>query len=373
MASTSFNQEISIGGRIVSEGGPVFVIAEAGINHNGDLALAKKLVDAAKAAGADAVKFQTFIAEEEVTRKLQKVEYQKEGEADQESYFDMIKKWEFSEAQWQELVAYCTRAGIMFLSTPSEEVSARLLERLGVSAYKIGSNDLVTIPMLEEIFLWHKPVILSTGMAMPDEIGDALNAAQAAGNRDVIVLHCTSSYPTPAHELNLRAIQTLHSAFGTLVGFSDHSAGLVAAPLAVLLGATVVETHMTLDKTLPGPDQRMALDPVEFKTLVDAIRTAEGVPQSEREAAIQKVPDTAVMLGTGVKTPTSAEMEMRLATRKGIVARRTIQKGEVITRDMLAYKRPYEGLPAKDYGQLVGRRTQQQIEQDEFITMGMLA
>lgn len=364
-----FAKEIRIGTKVIREGGPVFIIAEAGINHNGDMVLAKKLVDMAKAGGADAVKFQTFVAEEEVTKKLQKVAYQKEGEADQEPYFDMIKRWEFNETQWRELSDYAKKKGIIFISTPSEEVSARLLHRLKVPAFKIASNDMVTIPMIEEIAEWHTPMIISTGMAVPEEIEETLSVVRAAGATDVVILHCTSEYPTPAHDLNLRAITTLQKTFDCLVGFSDHSAGVTAAPLAVLLGAVVVETHITLDKTLPGPDQRLALDQGEFTGLVKAIRHAEAVPENARAAEMRKIPNAEVMLGSAEKKPTPAELEMRVPTRKSIVARRDIKVGEVLERSMLAYRRSSgTGLPPRDYKTVLGKKTVVDIPQDEFIT-----
>jgi len=368
-----FARDIHIGSKTIGAGHPCFIIAEAGINHNGDMDLAKKLIDMSADAGADAVKFQTFIAEEEVTKQLKKVEYQKSGKDDTESYYDMIKKWEFDEGQHRELMAYSEARGIIFMSTPSEEVSARMLHRLDVPAYKIGSNDLVTIPMIEEIASWHKPMILSTGMAEIDEIQESLDVVSAVGNREIVLLHCTSSYPTPPQDLNLRAIETLRKTFGCLVGFSDHSAGTVAAVLAVLLGAVLVETHITLDKKLPGPDQSMALDPVEFATLVQAIRAAQKVEESGREDAIQTIPNAEVMLGTGEKRPTPAEMKMRHATRKGIVARRDIKEGEVITREMLAYKRPYDGLPARRYKDVIGKVATGPIHQDEYISIEKLS
>lgn len=368
----NFNQEIHIGSKSIRDWGRVFVIAEAGINHNGDMRLAKKLVDMAVTAGADAVKFQTFKAEEEVTKKLQKVEYQKDSEGDKESYFEMIKKLEFDESQWRELIEYCKEKRIIFLSTPSEEVSARMLSRLGVPAFKIGSNDLVTTPMLEEIAGWGKPMILSTGMATVDEIKEAIETVGAAGNRDTILLHCTSSYPTPSQDLNLLAIETLRETFGCLVGFSDHSGGVEAAPLAVALGAVVIETHITLDKSLPGPDHSIALDLQEFTALVVAIRNIEVLDAETRKKEIAQTPNVELMLGNAEKRPTPAELEMRKATRKGIVARRDIQPGEVLIKEMLSFKRPYDGIPARLYKTLIGKEVAQDISQDEYIVEGML-
>ncbi len=363
-----FAKEIHIGPKVIRGGGPCFVVAEAGINHNGDLALAKKLVDMSVAAGADAVKFQTFVAEEEVTKKLQKVAYQKSREDDQESYFEMIKKLEFTEGKWRELTKYCKKRGIIFLSTPSEEVSARFLHTLGVPAFKIGSNDLVTLPMLQEIAGWGKPIILSTGMADLEEIQEALYTVSAAGNHNVILLQCTSRYPTPPEEMNVAVIETLKNAFGTLVGLSDHSEGIDAAPLAVLLGAVVVEKHITCDKNLPGPEQKIALEPLAFSAMVKAIRRVEGLDRAARAAEIARIPDAKILLGSPEKKPIALELEMRTATRKGIVARRAIKAGEVMTPDMLAYKRPYEGIPARLYQKIIGRKAATDIGKDEFIT-----
>jgi sialic acid synthase SpsE len=268
---------------------------------------------------------------------------------------------------------YSVQKNIIFLSTPSEEVSARMLERLGVLAYKIGSNDLVTTPMLEEIAAWHKPTILSTGMATPDEIEETLDVFKEAGNKDVVILHCTSSYPTPPQDLNLRAIETLQKTFGCLVGFSDHSAGVAAAPLAVMLGAAVVETHITFDKTLPGPDHSMSLNPSEFAQLVATIRRAEGVPKESRAAEISKIPSAEIMLGNPDKKPTEAELAMRTPTRKSIVARRTIKAGETIDPSMLAYKRPQGGMPARLYKSVLGKKATVDIVEDEYILEEMLA
>ena len=367
-----FSQEIKIGSKTIRTGGPCFVIAEAGINHNGSMDLARQLANLAIAAGADAVKFQTFIADQEVTKKLKKVAYQKSDAGDEESYYDMIKKWEFNEQQHRELMAYCAEKGIIFLSTPSEEVSARLLHKLDVSAYKIGSNDLVTLPMIEEIAGWGKPMILSTGMADMAEVKEALATVSAAGNQNVIVLQCTSSYPTAPENMNVSVVKTLRDTFDVLVGLSDHSIGLEAAPLAVLLGAVVVEKHITVDRTLPGPDQSMALDLADFTAFVRSIREVEGLSAEEREKRITSYPNAQTLLGNSEKKPTPAELDMRHATRKGIVARSHIKAGEIITREMLAFKRPYDGMPAREYKMVLGKEAVADIPEEEYITSEML-
>ncbi len=341
----TFAKEIHIGPKTVRENGPCFIIAEAGLNHNGNLELAKKLIDVAVEAGADAVKFQTFKAEEENTKKLS-------------AYLEMIKKMEFGEEDHKVLIDYCQKKNIIFLSTPSEEISADLLQKLKVPAFKIASNDIVTTPMLVKIAKFGKPMIVSTGMAELGEIGEAVDVIRSSGNRDLILLHCTSSYPTPLKDLNLRVMETLKKEFGSLVGFSDHSEGLEAAPLAVLLGAVIIEKHFTLDKNMSGPDHKMSLLPKELKELVKRIRHAEKMR---------------VILGSFIKKPTAMELKVRKITRKGIVARRAIKKGEVIKISMLAYKRPALGISPKFYRQILGRKTKVDLAKDEFIEKKFLS
>jgi len=319
------------------EDSSVKIVCEAGINHNGSIKLAKKLIDVAAKAGCDAVKFQTFIAEEEVTNKSKK-------------YRDMIKKLEFNEEQHKELMKYCKKKKIMFLSTPSEGKSAEMLNRLGVQAFKIGSNDIITLPFLEQIARYKKPIILSRGMATMQEIDEALETIRGQSNNSIILLHCTSNYPAENKDLNLNVIKTLKEDFNIPIGYSDHSKGIDAAVYAVVLGAEVIEKHITLDRNLPGPDQKMSIEPKELIEMVKRIREAE------------------VMLGTGIVIPTKSELNMRKHTRKGIVASRDIQKGEKIYLDNITYKRPMIGIPANRYKEIIGKVAKSKIKKDEYIT-----
>ncbi len=367
MTALGFSQEIQIGNRVIRKGGPCFVIAEAGINHNGEISLAKKLVDIAVLAGADAVKFQTFIAEEEVTKELQKVTYQKNNDEDQESYFDMIKKLEFTEENHRELIDYCNDKNIIFLSTPSDMKSAVMLEGLGVPAFKIASNDLVTTPQLEQIAEFGKPIILSTGMGTIDEVQTALDVIASKNNREVIVLQCTSNYPTAPADLNLNTIDTLAEC-GTLIGFSDHSEGVIAAKIAVLKGAVVVEKHITIDHDLPGPDQKLALELPLFREMIISIRHIEKKDLDERARLIAEIPNVEIYLGSTEKKPSAAELIMRQATRKSIVARHDLKKGTVINFSDLAFKRPAVGLPPNRYRELIGKVVTEDLSSDSFFT-----
>ncbi|MDI6917988.1 MAG: N-acetylneuraminate synthase, partial [Thermoplasmatales archaeon] len=300
--------DVKIGNRIIGKGNPCFIIAEAGVNHNGEMNLAKKLIDTAKNAKADAVKFQTFKTGKILIKEAPKAEYQKEttGEGTQ---YEMIKKLELSEKDFKELAGYAKQRGIMFLSTPFDEESADLLEKLNVPAFKIGSGDLTNLPLLEYIAKKDKTIIISTGMATLDEVRDAVNAIKNAGNNQIILLHCTSNYPAKIGDCNLRAMHTLEKEFNVPVGYSDHTLGITVSVAAVAMGASVIEKHFTLDKNLPGPDHRASLEPDELKEMVKKIRNVEKA------------------LGTGEKKPAESEMETQKVARKSIVAKVNIQKG----------------------------------------------
>ena len=356
---------VLIGKRMVGEDQPALIIAEAGVNHNGSIALAKQLIDAAALAGADVVKFQSFKAEEEVLASMQTAGYQR-CQAE-ESYLEMIRKLELSESDHCGLMGYCREKGIMFMSTPSEGTSAEMLNRLGVEAFKIGSNDIVTLPMLEQVARYHKPMIISRGMATREEITQAISTIRLAGNNDIVLLHCTSSYPSKLSQLNLGAIEILKQEFGLPVGYSDHSEGLEAPVAARLLGAVVIEKHFTLDRKLPGPDQRFSLEPEQLKLMVQQIRHAEKLPAEEQARLKSQIDPT--LIGTRDIFPTDAEIQMRAYTRKSIVARKEILKGQQLTVENITFKRPGTGLLANQYREILGRIALRDISPDEFITL----
>lgn len=332
----------------------VFIIAEAGVNHNGDLDLARRLVDAAVDAGADAVKFQTFRADRLASRLAQRAEYQKEnlggGEQDQLS---MLRKLELDEAAHVELMDRCRARGIEFMSTPFDHESITLLERLGMPRYKIPSGEVNNLPYLRRIAALGKPVILSTGMCDLNDVRAAVEALLLAGQdpRRLILLHCNSGYPTPDEDVNLRAMRTLAKAFPEVAGagYSDHTLGLEASLAATALGAVIIEKHFTLDRALPGPDHKISLLPEELAAMVRGIRRIEN------------------MLGSPEKKPTPSEIPNIAIARKSIVAARPIAAGEIFSEDNLAAKRPGTGLSPMLWDQVVGRPAPRNFEADELI------
>ncbi|MFC1931518.1 N-acetylneuraminate synthase [Chloroflexota bacterium] len=344
-------KRIRISNRFIGEGEPCFIIAEAGVNHNGDISLAKQLIDVAKEAGADAVKFQTFTTERIVTRYAEKTQYQKETTSSEEAQFEMIKKLELSGGDFKELSAHAQNRGIFFLSTPFDEGSVDLLDKLRVPAFKVGSGEITNFPLIRYIARKKKPVILSTGMALLDEIEEALAAIRQEGMNEITLLHCVSSYPTRVEDTNLRAIETLRNTFKLPVGLSDHTLGISIPIAAVALGACIVEKHFTLDNNLPGPDQRASLEPAELKQMVKAIRDVEKA------------------MGDGIKRPTKEEAENKKASRRSIVAEVEIPAGTVITEEMLDLKRPGTGIEPKQLGIIIGRRAARHIKPGELITL----
>lgn len=343
-------KKVKIGDRLIGEGEPTFIIAEAGVNHNGDIKLAKKLIDAASDAGADAVKFQTWVTEEIITREVPKPKYQLRTTKREESQYDMLKKLELSWDDHLVLKDYANECGILFSSTPGEEKSTDLLESLGVKFFKIGSDDLTNHPLLEYVARKGRPMIVSTGMGNLGEIEEAMNTISSTDNGDVILLHCTFEYPPAFKDLNLRTINTMQRAFQIPVGYSDHTTDFVASLAAVSLGASVIEKHITLDKTLPGPDHAASLEPDEFNKLVKSIRNCE-------EA-----------LGSYIKKPSTPELENMKIARKSIVANVEIPEGSVIEKHMVGIKRPGIGLPPRNLSMVVGRRARTRIKKDELVT-----
>lgn len=334
----------------------VFIIAEAGVNHNGNIDIAKRLVDAAVKAGADAVKFQTFVPEELVTREADRAAYQQINmPGRQETQLEMIRRLALGYEQFCELKAYCDEAGIVFLSTPFDYYSADFLDDLGVPIFKIASGELVNYPFLRYLAAKKKPLLLSTGMATLGEVEEALEVVQCAGGNEITLLHCISNYPASYDEVNLRAMLTLEHAFGLPVGYSDHTEGIEIAVAAVALGACVIEKHFTLDRHMEGPDHKASLEPDELAAMVRAIRNVEKA------------------MGDGRKRPTVSEKEIMKVARRSLVASRDIKAGEIITEDKLAVKRPGTGIPPKMWDLIIGRRARVDIPADTVLTWDMVS
>lgn len=332
---------------------PVLIIAEAGVNHNGDLQLARKLIDCAARAGADLVKFQTFSAARLATREAKKAAYQSANTSGGESQLNMLRRLELTPPMHEELIAHCRERNIAFFSTGFDLESIDLLVSLGQELFKVPSGEITNLPYLRHIGRLGKDVILSTGMATLGEIEEALNALEAAGTaRDrITLLHCTTEYPAPLGEVNLRAMRGMHAAFGVPVGYSDHTQGIEVSVAAVALGATVIEKHFTLDRNLPGPDHKASLEPQELTALVSAIRGVEKA------------------LGDGIKRPTASEFRNRAVARKSIVAKVSIARGELITAEKLSAKRPGTGLSPMLWDQVVGSVARRDYGPDELIEL----
>jgi N-acetylneuraminate synthase/N,N'-diacetyllegionaminate synthase len=341
-------RKIKIANKIIGDGEPVFIIAEAGVNHQGSFGLAKKLIDVAKEAGADAVKFQTFKAKDVVTNNLEMAEYQKKNVGEKGSQFEMLKKLELSHGDFIGLKEYADKKGIIFLSTPDTEEDVYFLERM-VPAYKIGSADLTNHPLLEKVARKKKPIILSTGTATLKEVEEAVSVIKTQGNGKIILLHCTTNYPCPLKEVNLRAIETLRKKFKCLVGYSDHTLGMTVPIMATVLGVQILEKHFTLDKNLVGPDHKASLNPQELKEMVKAVREAEKA------------------VGDGIKKPTQSEGKIKKIIRKSLVAKINIPKGARITERMIIIKRPGKGIKPKYLNRVIGKRAKKAITEDEFI------
>ena len=326
----------------------IMIIAEAGVNHNGDLNIAKQLIDAASITGADAIKFQTFQAEHLAVPKAGKADYQIENTGKDMSQYEMLKSLELSWQEFEELFQYCAFRHIRFLSSPFDEESLLFLHRLGVDLIKIPSGEITNYGYLKKIASLKKKVILSTGMSTEDEIGEALEILENSG-QEIILLHCSSAYPTMMQDVNLNAMITLKRRFHKQVGYSDHTPGIEVAVAAAALGACVIEKHMTLDKTMPGPDHKASLEPDEFKHMVDSIRNIE------------------LALGDGIKKPTQAELKNRDHVRKYLVAAREIKQGEAFTPHNLCAKRCGYGISPMKLHSLLGRAAQRDYEKDERI------
>ncbi|AXX96287.1 N-acetylneuraminate synthase [Arcobacter ellisii] len=329
----------------------VFIIAEAGVNHNGSIELAKKLIDVASESGADAVKFQTFKAEKLVSKNAQKADYQKQTTDIKESQFDMIKKLELDMDTHKELMAYCKTKNIMFLSTPFDHDSIELLNDLGLEIFKIPSGEITNLPYLRHIGKLNKKVILSTGMADIGEIEDALDILINAGTKkeNITVLHANTMYPTPMEDVNLKAMVTIGNTFDIAFGYSDHTLGIEVDIAAVALGACCIEKHFTLDCTMEGPDHKASLEPDELKAMVKAIRNIE------------------LALGSSIKKPSKSEMPNMQIARKSIVAKMDIKKGDAFNENNLTIKRPGNGINPMRWDEIVGSVATKDYKEDELI------
>lgn len=329
-----------------------YIIAEAGVNHNGSIERAKDMVKVAAKAGADAVKFQTFKAEKVVSRYAPKAEYQKKTTGADESQLEMVKKLELDEVAHKELLACCRSRNIQFLSTPFDLESIDLLNKLGLEIFKIPSGEITNLPYLRKIGALKKEIILSTGMSDLGEIENALNVLTGTGTKlkDITILHCHTEYPTPMKDVNLNAMQTIKYAFpGIHVGYSDHTEGIEVPIAAVAMGAAIIEKHFTLDKNMEGPDHKASLEPDELTAMVKAIRNIEKA------------------LGTGIKKPSSSELKNKPIARKSIVAARNIRKGESFTEEILTVKRPGDGISPMRWNKVIGQVAQKDYKEDELI------
>jgi N,N'-diacetyllegionaminate synthase len=329
----------------------VFIIAEAGVNHNGLIDLAYQLIDAAAESGADAVKFQTFKTENLVSKNAQKAEYQKQTTNALESQFDMIKKLEMDVDAHKKLINYCYEKDIMFLSTPFDHDSIDMLNELQLQIFKIPSGEITNLPYLRHIGALNKKIILSTGMANMKEIEDALDILVDAGTRkdNITILHANTMYPTPMEDVNLNAMHTITNVFDVRYGYSDHTLGIEVDIAAVALGATVIEKHFTLDKTMDGPDHKASLSPGELKAMVAAIRNIEKA------------------LGDGVKRASKSEKPNIVVARKSIVAAKLIKKGDMFTEDNIATKRPGTGISPMQWDSVVGTMATKDYQVDELV------
>ena len=331
----------------------ILIIAEAGVNHNGDLALAKQLIDVAADAGADLVKFQTFSADRLATRQAKKADYQNITKGNAETQHDMLSRLELSPEMHHELITYCNTRNISFFSTGFDIESVDFLISLGINHFKIPSGEITNLPYLRHIGQFGKSVILSTGMSILGDIEAAIDVLEQAGTtRSLItVLHCTTEYPAPMAEVNLRTMQSMQEAFGVAVGYSDHTAGIEVAIAAVALGAIVIEKHFTLDKNLPGPDHKASLEPDELKAMVLAIRNIE------------------IALGDGIKRLTPSEARNKSVVRKSLVASKAIKAGEILSAENITTKRPGTGISPMTWDAVMGRKAVRDFAEDELIQL----
>ena len=345
-------QTVSVSNRLIGHGQPCFIIAEAGVNHNGDMRIAHRLIDAAAKAGVDAIKFQSFVTEELITNDAPKADYQVKTTGDSDSQFKMLKELELSADEQTLLKSYCEEKHIIYLCTPYENKSIDMLDYMGVAAFKVASTDTTNVPFLRDIAKKGRPVFLSTGMSTLGEVEQAINTLLAEGlDNKIIILHCTSEYPAPLSEVNLRAILNMQEAFGCPVGFSDHTSDLGVSSWAVAIGACVIEKHFTLDRNMIGPDHKASIEPEELSILVKNIRNLEAA------------------LGDGIKKVMPSELQNKPFMQKSLVAKRNIYVGKIITSDDLICKRPGYGLNPSWFDRVVGQRSATDIPKDKILTL----
>lgn len=327
------------------------IIAEAGVNHNGDINLAKRLIEVASEAGADFVKFQTFVAKNCISKNAKKAEYQLQTTDENQSQLDMVKKLELSKQDHEILIEHCKKFNIKFLSTAFDLESIDLLAKFDIEIFKIPSGELTNLPYLKKIASFNKNIILSTGMATLGEIEKVLDIlVQNGTQRDkIIILHCNTEYPTPFEDVNLRAMQTLKKAFCLPVGYSDHTLGITIPIAAVAMGACVIEKHFTLDKSMQGPDHQASLEPEELKAMIKSIRELEQA------------------FGDGIKIPSKSESKNKVIARKSLVAKKAIKKGECFSEENLTTKRPGDGICAMEYDKYLGKIASREYAEDELI------
>lgn len=327
----------------------IFIIAEAGDNHNGDYKLALQLVDKAVEAGADCVKFQTFITENVISKFAEKADYQKENTGESESQYEMVKKLELSFEQFRSIKKYCEQKGILFLSTPFDLDSIDFLEEINIPFWKIPSGEITNLPYLEKIAKTGKDIILSTGMSTMEEIEKAISVLKEHGAGEITLLHCNTEYPTPFEDVNLQAMKTMRDTFGVPVGYSDHTIGIEVPVAAAAMGAAVIEKHFTLDKNMEGPDHKASLEPEELKQMVTSIRNIEKA------------------LGSSIKQPSPSERKNISIARKSIVAKRDIRQGEPLTEENLSIKRPGDGISPMRWYEIIGTTAVKDFKEDELI------
>lgn len=327
----------------------IYIIAEAGVNHNGSLEIAKKMVDAVREAGADAIKFQTFKAENIVTQNASRAEYQVKNTGEDASQYSMLKKLELSYDDFRELKAYCDDSGIEFLSTPFDLESIDFLQELGIRFLKIPSGEITNFPYLRKIGQTGMPVIMSTGMSTLEEVGDAIGVLREYGSNEISLLHCTTEYPAPLDSVNLKAMQTMAEAFNLPVGYSDHTSGIAVSVAAVAMGAVIIEKHFTIDRNMEGPDHKASLELDELKAMVKSIRDVE------------------MAMGTGEKTPAESECANADVARKSIVAKTCIKAGELLTEDNITVKRPGTGISPMKWNSVLGKIAPCDFKADDLI------
>lgn len=327
----------------------IFIIAEAGVNHNGSIETAKQLIDVAQESGADCVKFQTFVAENLVSKGAAMAQYQLENVKKRQSQYAMLKELELSFSEFLEIKRYCDYKGIVFLSTPFDLASIDFLDNLDMPYWKIPSGEITNLPYLEKIAATKKPVILSTGMSDDYEVGSAISALKNGGSGHITLMHCTTEYPAPYNEVNLRAMVTMMEMFGLPTGYSDHTVGWAVPVAAAALGAVMIEKHFTLDKNMPGPDHKASLNPDELRRMITEIRNVEHA------------------MGSGIKSPSKGEMKNIGVVRKSIVAKKRIREGEMYTEDNITVKRPGTGISPMRWHELLGKAALRDFEEDELI------